>query len=90
MIIAEGLMSSSPGANSIPVTARLNLARGRVNQVAMKEARSGHHEWYIPHQLEFRSNHSVISFLFYSENLGARFFLRGVVLSHPKILNFGI
>jgi hypothetical protein len=36
-----------------------------------------HNEWYIPRQLELHPNHSLISFLLHSENLRARFLLRG-------------
>jgi hypothetical protein len=32
--------NQTPAANSIPVTIRQNLARGRVNQVAMEEAQN--------------------------------------------------
>jgi hypothetical protein len=59
--------ASPPNRDGIssPVQARQSYAEERVNQLAMKEAQNAPNEWYIPHQLEFRSNHffDLLSFL---------------------------
>jgi hypothetical protein len=68
-----------------------NYAQGRVNQVTMEEAQNA--PTVMPGT--YLVNSIVLTIpcvLFFSAlgNLGVRFLLRGVVLSHPKISNFGI
>jgi hypothetical protein len=68
-------------ANSVPMTARQNLARGRVNQVIVKEAQNA--QTVVTGTFIINLN----NFLTIPWSL---FLLRGVVLSHLKILNFGM
>jgi hypothetical protein len=63
--------------NSTPIQAKQDYVKRRVNQLAMKEAQNASNEWYSPHQLKLRSNHFLTSFLFCSQNVRARFILKG-------------
>jgi hypothetical protein len=69
---------------------RQNYAYGKVNHVTVEEAQNT--PTIVPSTFFMNSNPilTIPLDLFFSppENLGARFLLSGVVLSHAKILNF--
>jgi hypothetical protein len=75
---------------SSPSSTELRSREGESNGYGRSLERCNHGALYISRQI-----YSVLinlCDLFFSgpENLGTRFLLRGVVLSHPKISNFGM
>jgi hypothetical protein len=83
-----------------PQAAMETLPRSKLNKIRSRKSESSdyggsserhnHGARYISHQIY--SVLIILCYLFLSipENLGTTFMLRGVVLSHPKIPNFGM
>jgi hypothetical protein len=90
----EATLAPPPNRNgrSTPTQAQQNYAQGRVNQMSMEEAHNVPTLVPSTSLCQFHSILTISCILFFSvpENLGTRLLLRGVVLSCPKILNFGM
>jgi hypothetical protein len=73
-----------------PSLAKLCSREGESCDYGKSSELPNHGAWYISHQ--FYSIVLVTCYLFFSApmNLRVRFLLRGVVLSHSKISNFGV
>jgi hypothetical protein len=78
--------------SSTATQAQQNYVQGRLNQVLMEEADNARTMESGTSLVKFYFVLTVICFLFFSipKNLWMRFLLRGVVLSHSKISNFGM
>jgi hypothetical protein len=75
---------------SNPSSAELCSREGESNVYGRSIEHPNRGAWYISHQFHYVITFSCIPFFSVHENLGMRFMLRGVVLSHPKISNFGM
>jgi hypothetical protein len=82
---------STRNGSSTPTQAQLNYAQGRVNQMSMEETQNV--PIVVPgtsQSIPLCLNCFLHSFLFSSSESRDEIPVKGVVLSHPKILNFGM
>jgi hypothetical protein len=73
-----------------PKLSKTMLEGGWIKWLWRKLRTPNHDAWYISHQFHSVLTISCILFFFVPENLETRFLLRGVVLSRPKLPNFGM